>query len=229
MRLLIFLLVLLLSEVSLVAQQEKLVQLKIIPFFSNTSASILDTTFQLNTSDSIRFETVKFYVSAIELYRHSQKAWKEKNSFHLIDAAQEKSNTILLNIPKTLDFDSIRFNIGIDSNTNSAGVLGGDLDPTKGMYWTWQSGYINVKLEGTSNLVHSPNHAFEFHLGGYMAPFETIQNISRPCADSNEIKVYVDLKPFITSFNLQETHHVMSPNADAVKLSKLLTRSFFVK
>lgn len=229
MRLLISILVLHLSEVSLVAQQVKPVQLKIIPFFSTTSASILDTTFQFNTSDSIRFETVKFYISAIELLQHAKVKWKEKNSFHLIDAAEEKSNTIILNIPKTLGFDSIRFNIGIDSSTNSAGVLGGDLDPTNGMYWTWQSGYINVKFEGTSNLVHSPNHAFEFHLGGYMAPFETIQNISLPGADTNEIKVYIDLKQFITSFNLQETHHVMSPNADAVKLSKLLNHCFSVK
>lgn len=229
MRLLLCFLAILLSEVRLVAQQTTTVRLKIIPFFSSASGTILDTTFHFNASDSIRFETVKIYISAIEFYRHSKKEWTEKNSFHLVDAGQEKSNTITLDIPKNIVFNTIRFNIGIDSNTNTAGVLGADLDPTKGMYWTWQSGYINVKLEGTTNLAHSPNHAFEFHLGGYMAPFATIQSVALACKKQNEIKVYIDLKQFISSIDLLQTHHIMSPNADAVKLSELLTHCISVR
>ena len=73
--------------------------------------------------------------------------------------------------------DKIKFNLGIDSLTNVSGVMGGDLDPTKGMYWTWQSGYINFKMEGSSAVCPTRNHEFQFHIGGYQDPFYAMQTL----------------------------------------------------
>ncbi len=144
----------------------------------------------------------------------------------MVDVEQIKSLLVARSIPKKLDYDTILFHLGIDSNTNTAGVLGGDLDPTKGMYWTWQSGYINVKLEGKSNLVNTPSHAFEFHLGGYLNPFQTLQMITIPCNHKDKLSLFINLKQFIESINLTRTNQVMSPNQEAVKLSKLLATCF---
>lgn len=226
MRLLLILFIFFWGEAQLAAQPTKTIQLTLKPYFDANSSSLLDTTYYLNGSDSIRFETFRFYISGIELQHHSKTVWKEKNSFHLVDAAQIKSLMFALSIPKKLEYDTLLFHLGIDSNTNTAGVLGGDLDPTKGMYWTWQSGYINMKLEGKSNLVNTPSHAFEFHLGGYLHPFQTLQTISIPCTQKDNLLLFINLKQFIESINLTRTNQVMSPNEVAVKLSKLFANCF---
>jgi hypothetical protein len=67
----------------------------------------------------------------------------------LIDFDENDSNALCLEIPDDIEFDAIQFNLGLDSLTNVSGALGGDLDPTKGMYWTWQNGYVNFKLQGS--------------------------------------------------------------------------------
>ena len=59
----------------------------------------------------------------------------------------------------------IYFQIGIDSLTNVSGDLDGDLDPALGMYWAWNSGYINMKLEGKSSSCKSVKKEFQFHIG----------------------------------------------------------------
>ena len=86
-----------------------------------------------------------------------------------------KEVALCLEIPEDTEFDAIQFNLGIDSLTNVSGALGGDLDPTKGMYWTWQNGYVNFKLQGTSDLCNNPKNEFEFHLGGYLKPFNNYE------------------------------------------------------
>ncbi len=107
----------------------------------------------------MRIDALKFYISNIQFFKSGRVVFKENNSFHLIDAAQSYSETLSVADSEDIRFDEVRFSIGIDSATNTAGVLGGDLDPTKGMYWTWQSGYINFKLEGTSTICNTKNNA----------------------------------------------------------------------
>ena len=46
------------------------------------------------------------------------------------------------------------------------------------MYWVWNSGYIFLKLEGTSTVLPAADNAFFYHIGGfggYNSP--TINNI----------------------------------------------------
>jgi len=62
--------------------------------------------------------------------------------------------------------------IGTDSITNVSGALDGDLDPIKGMYWAWNSGCINFKLEGT-RVISGKKTPFEYHIGGYNGPQAT--------------------------------------------------------
>ncbi len=178
--------------------------------------------------DSVHFETFRFYVSGIELLKNGKTVWKEKNGFHLIDAAHEKSLSLKLKTPGKLSYDKIKFNLGIDSATNVSGALGGDLDPTKGMYWTWQSGYINLKLEGASNVCNTRNHAFEFHLGGYLTPFFSMQTILLP-VKAGKINIKADVARFLSDIKLSEQNQVMSPCTEAVQLSKKAVSMFSVK
>jgi hypothetical protein len=134
---------------------------------------VLDSTYT-QAKDSFRIETFRFYITRIEFYNNKKLVWKEKNSFHLIDAAKKTSQTINLKTPANLNYDFIQFNLGVDSVTNVSGALGGDLDPTKGMYWTWQNGYINFKIEGKRN---TEKENLKIHLGGYKNNFNEFKKI----------------------------------------------------
>lgn len=123
-------------------------------------------------NDTVIFETVKFYISAIEC-NETKKKKNEPLRFHLYDIENPLSKTLVLNIATKPNTKKIAIHFGVDSATHEQGILQGDLDPTKGMYWTWQTGYINLKLEGKRN--GSP---FQFHIGGYISPFNTFQTIT---------------------------------------------------
>ena len=140
--------------------QEKTQQKIDFQFAFNANAITLNKTIPF-LADSITFSKIAVYLSSPEI-----------NFYQLVNAENDKS--------LQLDFEEIgsnTFYLGVDSLTNSNGAMGGDLDPTKGMYWTWQSGYINVKIEGKYSGCNTRNNKFQFHLGGYQNPFQTIQKI----------------------------------------------------
>lgn len=207
-------------------QKDEKNTLEFLPVFGNSILHLGDSFYKLTNGDSIQFETLKFYISGIELVKDDKLVWKEGNSFHLIDASVIQSLSILLNIKQTIFFNKIKFNIGIDSITNVSGALSGDLDPTRGMYWTWQSGYINFKLEGSSNQCKTRNSEFQFHLGGYLQPFSTLQNVILPVRKQKMQVVVMDIEKFISAIDLITENHIMSPGKEAAMLSEKLPGIF---
>ncbi len=169
---------------------------------------------------------VKYYISGIQLLLNSEVVWKDTSRFYLLDAENEKSFNIPLKISKDLKFNEINFLSGIDSTTNVSGAFGGDLDPTNGMYWTWQNGYINAKLEGLSNRCKSKDASFELHLGGYQFPYNAIQSVQLKVTSKEIIEVHLELDHFINNIDIAEKHHIMSPSKDAVLMSKAFSNSF---
>lgn len=111
---------------------------------------------------------------------------------------------------------------------NVSGAMGGDLDPMKGMYWTWNSGYINFKLEGNSPECPSRNNAFQFHLGGYTSPNSTLRNLSFQIPPDEKIMLRMDISRFLMAVDLNKQHHIMSPGPDAAALSTLASKMFSI-
>ncbi|MEZ5045993.1 MAG: MbnP family protein [Chitinophagaceae bacterium] len=181
-------------------------------------------------TSTIVFSKLRFYISNIQCKQKGAVVFSESNSYHLLDLSDEKS--FFISIPNLfkLSFDEIQFDIGIDSTTNSSGALGGDLDPIHGMYWTWQNGYINLKLEGSCPQAASPTHVFEFHLGGYQSPYNSLQTIHLIVEKPHE-PFYINfaLNAWVKQIDFQKTHHVMSPSATSVFLSQLLQNCFSLK
>ncbi len=195
---------------------QKLHSLIFSPAFGSSTLSI-EKYYKTGDKDSVEITELKFYVSAIELWQEQKLVWKEKKSFHLIDVTVPKSLSVTLNLPSAINFTEIKFNLGIDSITNVSGAMGGALDPTLGMYWTWQSGYINLKLEGKSNLCKTRNNEFQFHLGGYLSPFLGMKQVSiKP--DEKNTTITIDIQKIINSIDLKTQNHIMSPCKEAVNL-----------
>jgi hypothetical protein len=209
--------------------QDECLKIPVITNYNSKLVVLEDTTYQLKSNHQIKFETFKFYLSNITLFRNNLPIWKEDESFHLIDAENVDSNNLCLIIPDDLAFDAIQFNLGIDSNTNVAGALGGDLDPTKGMYWTWQNGYINLKLQGTSNLCNTQKNEFEFHLGGYLPPFNNVQRVKLMISNPAQFAIVFNLEQFVNQLDLQNVNHIMSPSQLAVEHAQLASKCFSIK
>jgi hypothetical protein len=196
------------------------------PVFKN-EALVLEQPYCIG-KDSVQFETLRFYISDVVLLKNGKTVFTEENSYHLLDAANERSMSISLYAPASVSYDAVQFNLGIDSIVNASGALGGDLDPVKGMYWTWQSGYINYKLEGKSNLCATRKNAFQFHLGGYMSPYLAVQQVQLAVNNAKNIVIHMPLDKFIEQADLRKQNTVMIPCAEAVTLSKTVAQLFIV-
>ncbi len=185
---------------------------------------VLGTTYTTNSGVIVEIETLRFYITQLQLKQDGKTIWTEENSYHLIDI--NNSSSLQLSIPDSVEFDEVSFLLGTDSLTNVSGAMGGDLDPTKGMYWAWNSGYINFKLEGTSPVCDTRNNRFTFHLGGYAYPNATVQTVTLAATGS---AIIFDVKAFLEGIDLKETNSIMSPSTTAVALSKKASALFKMK
>jgi hypothetical protein len=89
---------------------------------------------------------------------------------------QNSTRISLKAVPAT--YNRIAFTIGVDSIRNVSGAQTGALDPAKGMFWTWNTGYIMAKLEGNSGVSNQPNQVFEYHIGGFSGSENVVQKIT---------------------------------------------------
>ena len=185
---------------------------------------VLGTHYTTKSGIVVKIETLRFYVSQLQLKHNGKPVWVEENSYHLVDISD--SGSLQASIPESIVFDEVSFLLGTDSLTNVSGAMGDDLDPTKGMYWAWNSGYINFKLEGTSPDCATRNNQFIFHLGGYAYPNATVQAVSLTGKDST---IILDLKAFLEGLDLKEMSSIMSPGKDAVALSNKAANLFRMK
>ena len=194
--------------------------------YEGNKIDIGERVFSQNNQDSISIETLKFYMSNL-LFYYDEKCVDTMTEKHLlIDLGKKNSDDFILLDGINTEFHEIRFQLGIDSTTNSSGALGSDLDPTKGMYWTWQSGYINFKLEGYSKACPARNHFFQFHIGGFQHPFQTLQNLELKVNNADKILINVAIDQLIEKIDLHETYEIMSPSVKAVEVSSFLPSIF---
>lgn len=194
-------------------------------FFATINQKELEigtSTFSAVLNDSIRIDNLKFYVSNLKLLNQDKIAYEVKNYF-LIDYASKKYLKFKTNY--SVKFDAISFDLGIDSATHEMGVMEGDLDPTKGMYWTWQSGYIFFKLEGCSKVVDNNKGLFTFHIGGFNQKYPTLQHITIKPKDLSS-KIIINLDLLFKNIQWKQQSDIMSPGEKAVEFSKLLPSLF---
>ena len=177
-------------------------------------------------NDSVEIETLKFYISGTRFYNDSLLVDEVKRKHQLIDLENPASQFVYHLAEKKIQFNRVSFSIGVDSITNESGALGDDLDPTNGMYWTWQSGYINFKLEGITKICPARKNQFTFHIGGYQHPYNTIQNIELAVADTANIVIGFDVSLLLNQLNLAELYEVMSPNEKAMAIAKKIGAAF---
>ena len=174
-------------------------------------------------NDTLNISNFKCYISNLTYYKNDSIVHSSIKKAHLIDATDSSSFIILEN--EFFKYDEILFNIGVDSLTNVSGIFEGDLDPAKGMYWTWQSGYINFKLEGTSSHCPARKNKFYWHIGGYLSPYNGLRKINLKL-NKNQSKIYIQIDKLFEEIDVTEVYQVMSPNEKAILIADKLPKLF---
>jgi hypothetical protein len=119
----------------------------------------------------------KYYVSRVSLWADQPTPVAEDlQGIFLIDAESDITRSISVNL-NGQTFNRLAFQLGVDSIYNVSGAQAGALDPLNGMFWTWNTGYIMAKLEGSSSLSNSPNQAITYHIGGFQGAEKTQRTI----------------------------------------------------
>jgi hypothetical protein len=186
------------------------------------SAEIEDSTIEILDESNV-VSKLMFYVSDLQLETKDGDVLKMA-PYYLIDFSNSSSLLLEAINPNKKEVKAIQFKLGIDSITNVSGAFGGALDPTKGMYWSWQSGYINFKMEGKT-----VNENYILHLGGYASPFSAVQKVVLPVGDSiNDILVILPLQEILKEILSKHTM-VLSPSLEAVSISEKIASSFYTR
>ena len=138
--------------------------------------------------------TFKYYLSNVKLQRRDGTQYTVPDGYFLVDAAQSASQHIELKDVPVGEYTGFSFVVGVDSARNVAGAQTGALDPVHGMFWDWNSGYIFVRLEGTSPA--SVTGRLLFAIMGFQRPYNTLRTIA-PSFGGATVTVSPDHQPEI--------------------------------
>lgn len=177
--------------------------------------------------DSVELSVFKIYISNLLLLQDDSIVYDGTQKFYLIDFKKYPYSDLALARTVSETFNKIKFTVGIDSSTSVLGAIEGELDPMHGMYWTWHSGYIFIKLEGTILQNNQQKKAFTLHIGGYEGLYKAIQHCEFHFKQGQQLEI--DIKAFINQLFTQETFRIMSPSIEAVALSNLFTKCINIK
>jgi hypothetical protein len=147
-----------------------------IGHFAGTQKFYFDSVYTTANGDDISVTMFKYYLSNIVLVRSDNTEYAVPNSYFLVNHDVESSMLLEMSNLPAGEFNAIRFLVGVDSTRNVSGAQTGALDPGNAMFWDWNSGYIFMKVEGTSPSV--PASDFVFHIGGFEGAQSCIREIS---------------------------------------------------
>jgi hypothetical protein len=187
----------------------------------------------LSDMKALQVQNLKAYIGNLKAVKNSGALVGFDATYHLVDYNNPASlqwKFIVNEIPEQL-----QFNLGVDSLTNAEGVHGGALDPSNGMYWSWQSGYIQFKFEGNWN-----GKEYSLHLGGFeSANFSSREHrhpitprIALPSVNTKaavkSTTLYIDLKPFLDFATSNEINKLMSPTPATKQFMDAIEQGIYV-
>lgn len=210
--------------------QPKSVIIQFVPYYNNEPLVLAQNWYTTpNGEDSITIDLLKMYIGNINFEGYTKKV---KNNYYLINASNEKTMQIAIPSNNIKSFKHLSFSVGVDSITSSKGILNGSLDPLNGMYWTWNTGYIQAKLEGKCIKCKAFSNKYLFHIGGFKHPFNTQKKIKLPINSTlkqlSKIVIKVDLAHWLKNIDFTQQVSIMQPSSKAMEMANNFTNSFTI-
>lgn len=190
----------------------------------------LGTTYTNANGEEVNFSTAKYYISNIQLTKTDGTQWIQPESYYLVDLSSPSTAMLHLHDVPTGDYTDLTFTVGVDSTRNVSGAQTGALSISNNMFWSWNSGYIYIKLEGTSPASSTGN--FAYHIGGFSYLNNSINAGTYSFAPAM-LMVRQDASPVVhmavdidkvffgdaATIEVSQMSNVTMPNANAVKIS----------
>lgn len=152
----------------------------IMLYFDNRAGAqdliLNSSSYQTALGQDLTVSKFNYYISNIKLVNKdgSTYTYPKDDSYFLIQESASSSQSIKLsNVPEG-DYSDIVFTLGVDSlkSVSKIAERTGVLDPSAGaadMYWGWNSGYIFLKMEGSSSFAPldstTMQRPVEYHIG----------------------------------------------------------------
>ncbi|MCZ8022576.1 MAG: hypothetical protein O9302_12980 [Cyclobacteriaceae bacterium] len=184
---------------------------------SNLQLNTSNFAFENALGEDFKVTWLSYYISEVRLkkedgtYFVDPVAFDGSKGFYLIDEADAESHVIELKDVPPGSYTEVTFKIGVDASQMTQGAQTGPLDPSIGLFWSWNSGYIFFAMEGASPVSTAEGNALVYHVGGYKtldgSP-NLVNNIKEitltfngdnPIVDADEdpqVHIIMDLKKF---------------------------------
>lgn len=209
-----------------------------LEFFNNVGASSLNMGnqwYKNDLGDSFKVTKFNYYISNVKL-NGSNISYTEPSSYHLIQQIDPSSTSFNMAGVPAGQYTSITFTIGVDSLHNVSGAQTGALDPANGMFWSWNTGYIMLKLEGNSPKSTQANGEFFFHCGGFTGVNSVVrvvtlnlsQTITVTKSGINHIHLTSDVLQLVKSVDFSTLNVIHMPGPDAKMLADNYSTMFTI-
>lgn len=185
----------------------------------------LNKDFTTESNQTVKLTKLKYLTSNYVFIKDDGSEYFVPESYYLTDVANPNSTMLSLkNIPSG-NYKGLRFIVGVDSARNTSGAQEGALATTNDLYWSWNTGYIFFKAEGSSP---QSSTGFSYHVGGFKGATAAQRTITFDFGSSRlqvrkgkEVTVHakVDVRKFFSGVDVSTTNRVHMPGADAMKLA----------
>lgn len=199
---------------------------------SNAPFSMNTTLTHPATGETMTFTMLKYYISNIKLKKEDGTWWTQPESYHLIVVGDNVAPKIQLEKVPVGKYTAIEYTIGVDSTRNVSGAQTGALAPSNGMFWSWLTGYIFIKAEGSSPDSGASSGEFKYHIGGFRnenntnavrvntQDFPNLLNVDGHDGHNAKVHFYVNAARFWHGgISLQDMHTVHMPGANALTIA----------
>lgn len=196
---------------------------------------VLNQPYTNEFNQNFDVELSQFYISDVKLWADASGNTKVSipDSYFLFQPTHKEFN---LGMVPSGTYYGVEFVVGIaDSATNHGdpALQDGVLAPQNpSMHWSWNSGYIFVRLEGSYAKTQggAPTNHYEFHLGmdNLARTVEISKEIEVTYGASNSAMIMVDHKAFLkgVDFSADTVTHTMDYMMLAMKIANNLPNAF---
>ena len=148
-------------------------------FFGNEEISLNTANYTTLQNESITISEFNYWITNIKFIKSDGSEYVEPESYRLLRANEHATLHFHVKDVPVGTYTAVKFMIGVDVARNTSGAQTGALDPTNSgdMYWNWNTGYIQAKLEGTYKDSTNTDQIFRHHIGGVAAGTETPREV----------------------------------------------------
>ncbi|MCB0697068.1 MAG: hypothetical protein KDC07_06870 [Chitinophagaceae bacterium] len=149
-------------------------------YFGNEELALNSGNYTTSQNEQVTINTFNYWITNIRFIKSDGSEYAEEESYHLVRGNKSATHHFHVEDIPAATYTGIKFMIGVDVPRNTSGAQTGELDPAVNgdMFWTWNTGYIQAKLEGTSPQSNETDNAFTYHVGGVAAGMETPREVT---------------------------------------------------